>query len=499
MVRVGINNRQLDVVSAFYQAEPQESTQGAQALVQRPSRLSEVLYKIVALEFVAIFLAASFAMGLYYWIVLGAHVSVSFCVPGALAIATLIVLVSIGFHHYAKIQSHRKRWYVRAGIGAVGLAFSLFLSLLFLSKVADQYSRGAFFFQFVVVSMVIVGVRAITSNKLHAAIARNEIEARRVVLIGRNDYCGHVIENLAKSGLRIQATIPFPSAGATDDNETSPNDNDVFRQIVRQCRPLCPDDILMLATEKDLPDVERLTSALSELPASLHMMPVGLEDILATAKFAELGLVPTIQLLQQPLSLFDRFAKRTFDLIASTIGLILFCPLFILVAVAIKLESRGPAIFRQHRHGFNNEIIRVFKFRTMRTIEDGANFTQAVKNDPRVTNFGSILRKTNIDELPQLVNVLLGEMSLVGPRPHPLALNFRFEDKLLPLFRRHNVKPGITGWAQVNGCRGETDTLEKMQKRLQYDLYYIDHWSFLLDIQIIMMTLVSKKAYSNAH
>src|SRR5271170_87657 len=159
MVRVGISTRQSDVVSAFYQTEPRDSTLGAQPLVQRPSRLSEVLYKIVALEFVAIFLAASIAMVLYYWIVLGASVSVSFCVPGALAIATLIVLVSLGFRHYAKIQSHRKRWYVKAGIGAVGLAFSLFLSLLFLSKVADHYSRGAFLFQFVVVSMVIVGAR----------------------------------------------------------------------------------------------------------------------------------------------------------------------------------------------------------------------------------------------------------------------------------------------------------------------------------------------------
>lgn len=485
-------------MSAFYQAEPRESTQGAQPLVQRPTRLSDVLYKIIALEFVAIFLAASIAMGLYYWSVLGAQVSVSFCVGGALAIATLIVLVSIAFHHYAKIQSHRKRWYVRAGIGAVSVAFTLFLSLLFLSKIADQYSRGAFLFQFVVVSMVIVAVRAITSNELHAAIAKNKIEARRLILIGRNDHCGHVMEKLIKSGLRIQATIPFPPTDAIDDNKTSPNDDDVFRQIARQCRPLSPDDILILATEKDLANVQLLAGALSELPASLHMMPFGLEGILATAKFAELGLVPTIQLLEQPLSQFDRFVKRAFDLIISTMGLVLFCPLFILVAVAIKLESRGPAIFRQHRHGFNNEIIRVFKFRTMRTIEDGANFTQAVKNDPRVTKFGSILRKTNIDELPQLVNVLLGEMSLVGPRPHPLALNFKFEDKLIPLFRRHNVKPGITGWAQVNGCRGETDTLEKMQKRLQYDLYYIDHWSFLLDMQIIMMTLVSKKAYSNA-
>ena len=229
------------------------------------------------------------------------------------------------------------------------------------------------------------------------------------------------------------------------------------------------------------------------------MMPIGLENILASSKFAEVGLVPTIQLLQQPLSLLDRAIKRTFDLAVATIGLLLLCPLFTLVAVVIKLKSRGPAIFRQARHGFNNETIRVFKFRTMRTIDTDTGFKQAIKDDPRITAFGKILRRTNIDELPQLVNVLFGEMSLVGPRPHPIALNLQFEDKLAPLFRRHNVKPGITGWAQVNGCRGETDTLEKMQNRLRHDLYYIDHWSFLLDLQIIMMTLVSKKAYSNAY
>ena len=155
--------QQLDVVSAFYQAEPRDSTQGTQPLVQRPNRLREVLYN-VALEFIVVFLAASYSVILYYWIAFGAHLSSTFYVWGALVIAALIVLVSISFRHYTKIQSHRKRWYVTAGIGAVGVAFSLFLSLLFLSKVADQYSRGAFLFQFVVVSMVIVGVRAITHN-----------------------------------------------------------------------------------------------------------------------------------------------------------------------------------------------------------------------------------------------------------------------------------------------------------------------------------------------
>lgn len=465
-----------------------------------PSQLNLVLYKIACLEFSAVLTAAAVSIALYYQFVLSAQAPISLYFPGAVLLSLLVILISVGFHHYGNIQTHRKRWYVTVGLGAVGLAFSVFLSMLFLLKQADEYSRGAFIVQFLVVSLVVVGVRALTHNRLHASIARNEIEARRVVLIGRESHCRGVVDRLFKSGLRIQAMIPLPEVecGAHQGPQGCPNE--AYRKIIRQCRPLRPDDILVLAADKDLASIEALTSALSELPASLHMMPIGLEHILATSKFAELGLLPTIQLLQQPLSLFDRFIKRSFDLIAASVGLVVLSPLLLVVAFVIKLESKGPAIFRQARHGFNNETIRVFKFRTMRTVEDGEQkFTQAVKNDPRITKFGSILRSTNIDELPQLVNVLLGEMSLVGPRPHPIALNLKFEDKLAPLFRRHNVKPGMTGWAQVNGCRGETDTIEKMRERLRYDLYYIDHWSFLLDLQIIMMTLVSKKAYANAY
>jgi Undecaprenyl-phosphate glucose phosphotransferase len=482
---------------------PLPTAASAGTAVQRPARLHSVLYKIVAAEFSALFLAAGFGIASYYWIGLGFQVPAILCITYAAAIATLIVLISVGFRHYSKIQSQRKRWYVTVGIGAVSVAFSLFLSLLFLLKHTDAYSRGAFLFQLLAVTAVMIGVRAMTHNKLRASIARNEIEARRVVLVGRQADCLHISPKMVKSGLRIQAMIPFPSVPATDSADADPNcrcqKDDHFRQLIRQCRPLRPDDILILATEQDMPGIEGLVGALSVLPAALHMVPVGLENILATAKFAELGLLPTIQLLQQPLSVFDRFIKRTFDVVVAAIGLIVLCPIFVLVSLVIKLESPGPAIFRQSRHGFNNETIRVFKFRTMRTIDDDTTVTQAVKNDPRVTAFGAILRRTNIDELPQLVNVLFGEMSLVGPRPHPIALNLKFEDKLAPLFRRHNVKPGITGWAQINGCRGETDTVDKMQQRLLYDLYYIDHWSFLLDLQIIMMTLLSKKAYSNAY
>jgi exopolysaccharide biosynthesis polyprenyl glycosylphosphotransferase len=203
--------------------------------------------------------------------------------------------------------------------------------------------------------------------------------------------------------------------------------------------------------------------------------------------------------VRRPLSTFDLLVKRAFDLVVALAGLILLSPMLLIVAAAIKLDGTGPILFRQTRHGYNNGSIRVFKFRTMNVVEDGKFFKQAQQADPRVTTFGRILRRTNIDELPQLLNVLLGEMSIVGPRPHPVALNERYQHRLTPFMRRHNIKPGITGWAQVNGCRGETDTVEKMQRRLEFDLYYIDNWSLIFDIQIILLTFLSKKAYTNAY
>jgi lipopolysaccharide/colanic/teichoic acid biosynthesis glycosyltransferase len=180
-------------------------------------------------------------------------------------------------------------------------------------------------------------------------------------------------------------------------------------------------------------------------------------------------------------------------------GLVLFTPLLLCVAVAIKLDSPGPVLFRQTRHGYNKQAIGVLKFRTMTTLEDGSDFKQVRRNDDRVTAVGRTLRRTNIDELPQLINVLRGEMSIVGPRPHATAHNDMFEGRILPFARRHNVRPGITGWAQVNGARGETDTVEKMQERINYDLYYIDNWSLFFDVKIITMTLFSRQSYLNAY
>jgi putative colanic acid biosynthesis UDP-glucose lipid carrier transferase len=191
-------------------------------------------------------------------------------------------------------------------------------------------------------------------------------------------------------------------------------------------------------------------------------------------------------------------SKLALDYVVGTISLILFAPLMLAVAVAIKLESPGPVFFRQRRHGYNHRLIDVYKFRSMTVAENGDHVVQAKKNDARVTRVGKFLRRTSLDELPQLFNVLKGEMSLVGPRPHAVAHNQHYRERLQRYANRHCVKPGMTGWAQVNGFRGPTEDPEKMRKRVEADLYYIENWSLWLDIKILALTPLVGFVHRNA-
>jgi len=191
--------------------------------------------------------------------------------------------------------------------------------------------------------------------------------------------------------------------------------------------------------------------------------------------------------------------KRALDLLVAAGVLGVGWPLFAAVAGAVKLTSPGPVLFAQRRYGRDGKEIRVFKFRSMRVTEDGAQVRQATKGDSRVTPVGAFLRRTSLDELPQFLNVLKGDMSVVGPRPHAVAHNEHYRTQILEYTLRHKVKPGITGWAQVNGWRGETDTLSKMIERVAHDLHYIKHYSFVLDLKIILMTAFGRKVRQNAH
>jgi Undecaprenyl-phosphate glucose phosphotransferase len=210
--------------------------------------------------------------------------------------------------------------------------------------------------------------------------------------------------------------------------------------------------------------------------------------------------LPLLDIHQRPLAGWGGIWKQLEDWVFGVVILILMLPVMGLCALAIRLDSKGPILFRQKRYGFNNNDITVFKFRTMyHQRPDEPGVPQATRNDPRITKVGAFLRKTSLDELPQLFNVLRGEMSLVGPRPHAVAHNEQYAKIIDGYLGRHRVKPGITGWAQVNGFRGETDTPEKMRMRVQYDLYYIDHWSLIFDIKILALTglvgFVNRNAY----
>jgi Undecaprenyl-phosphate glucose phosphotransferase len=454
---------------------------------------------MTAIEFLVVGLSAYVASFAYHYIGSNSAPPAYEYVPAAIFIALVVLLFSIGFRHFEAIQTQPRHRFLWSGIAAVGLAFSLFLSTLFLFKISEVYSRGSFIFQVLTVGVAVVATRAVAYSWLQSTIAAGLLAARRVVLIGEDTLCLRFAHRLKATGILSVGSFQFPSGKELLLHENGLKTGPSVTAIIDLCRNKHPDDVIILANQENFSKIPCLTRKLSELPINVHIVPRDSMDLFATARIAEFGNLKTFQVSSPPLSSVDLYIKRAFDVAAAIAGLILFSPLFLCAAVAIKLDSPGPVFFRQIRHGYNKQEIKVFKFRTMTTMEDGSDFKQVRKNDHRVTHVGRILRSSNIDELPQLINVLMGQMSLVGPRPHACAHNDLFEGRILPFARRHNVQPGITGWAQVNGARGETDTLEKMQQRVEYDLYYIDNWSFLFDIKIIVMTLFSRKSYLNAY
>jgi undecaprenyl-phosphate galactose phosphotransferase/putative colanic acid biosynthesis UDP-glucose lipid carrier transferase len=229
---------------------------------------------------------------------------------------------------------------------------------------------------------------------------------------------------------------------------------------------------------------------LEVLPTSVLLLPDRQMSSLVSRSGRELGSDFTIELQRPPLSSQELAAKRVLDLVAAGTMIVLLAPLLAMTSVLIKIDSAGPVLFRQRRRGFNGREFTIYKFRTMRVLEDGDVIIQAQRNDKRTTRVGRVLRATSIDELPQLINVIRGEMSLIGPRPHAVAHDEGFGRLIGNYAFRQHVKPGLTGWAQVHGFRGETPRLELMQERITLDLWYIKHWSFWLDLRIAALTCV---------
>ena len=230
-------------------------------------------------------------------------------------------------------------------------------------------------------------------------------------------------------------------------------------------------------------------NALGNTTSTVYLAPnIFLSDLLGS-KWVTLGNMPMITINDHPFYGTSLALKKIEDGLLGAVIFVCILPILLAIAITIKLTSPGPALFKQRRYGLNGEIIWVYKFRTMSTQDDGTHITQATKDDERITPLGKFLRRTSLDELPQFINVLQGTMSIVGPRPHAISHNEHYRNLVNGYMLRHKVKPGITGWAQVNGLRGETDTLDKMQSRIEFDLYYINHWSIWFDLKIILMTI----------
>jgi putative colanic acid biosysnthesis UDP-glucose lipid carrier transferase len=237
------------------------------------------------------------------------------------------------------------------------------------------------------------------------------------------------------------------------------------------------------------PRIVELLEQVQGTTASIFFVPDVFGISIIQGRLQDLNGVPVVGICETPFTGTNELVKRISDVVLSILILILISPLMLLIAIGVKLSSPGPAIFKQKRNGLDGEEITVFKFRSMRSMDNGPSIKQATKGDPRVTRFGAFLRRTSLDELPQFFNVLQGQMSIVGPRPHAVAHNEQYRQMIKAYMVRHKVKPGITGWAQVNGHRGETDTIEKMQARVEYDLEYLRNWSLGLDLQIIARTV----------
>jgi len=322
---------------------------------------------------------------------------------------------------------------------------------------------------------------------------------RHVVVAGRGPLAERLIE-----WLKANPWIGAKVHGFFDDKSSEPLDSIPYlgplNRLADYVKKNRIDQVYIALPVKAEEKIDKILEQLSDTTASLYIVPdLFLSDlflggqIIAVRDFALIGVWET------PFMGVNRVLKRIEDLILATVGLLLCFPLMLFIGILIRLDSKGPIIFKQWRYGLDGRAVRIYKFRTMTVCEDGYDFKQAKQLDPRVTRIGAWLRRTSLDELPQLINVLQGRMSVVGPRPHAVAMNEEYRGKVPMYMLRHKVKPGITGLAQVSGYRGGTDTLEKIQKRVELDLEYMRSWSVWLDIKILGKTAIAVIKGDNAY
>lgn len=374
----------------------------------------------------------------------------------------------------------------------------------FFVKVSEDYSRVVTMLWFLSAPGALIVWRALMRLFLQELRARGR-NSRTVAIVGLTEHglrLASEIESTPWFGLHV---VGFYDDRNQERCNAQEGDADANRlcgtteDLIAAARSGEIDAVYIALPLRAEERIRHLLLLLSDTTASVHVVTDLLLSQLMQAGFTSVGQVPVLSVYETPFQGVNSWLKRAEDLVIGAVIFALISLPMVLIAAAIKLTSKGPVLFRQTRYGLNGQPIGVLKFRTMTVCEDGGVVRQATRNDQRVTRLGAFLRRTSLDELPQFLNVLTGEMSIVGPRPHAVAHNELYRKQIPGYMLRHKVKPGITGWAQVNGWRGETDTLDKMAKRIEHDLHYIRQWDLLFDLKIIFMTIFGRDVRRNAH
>ncbi len=417
------------------------------------------------------------------------------------------LLVANVFHQLG-LYSVRVLFNVPRQLGRIVVGWTAVVAVLivvaFVTKVSSNFPRGwAILWHFWSLGSFFA-IRFVAYGVLSTWVKEGRM-TRDVAIVGAGPHGRRLIQHLRQTG-----THDYRIVGVFDERAVRPLPPvegvpvlGTVDDLIAYARKTPVDQIVVALPWAAEIRVMKVLRKLWELPVDIRLAPDMIGFRLAHCAYSELGDVTVLNVFDRRMSEEKLILKRIEDIVLASIMFLVFAPVMIATAIAIKLDSRGPVLFRQTRYGFNNQRIEVLKFRSMYVDQcrDIAP-TQASRDDPRITRVGRFIRRTSVDELPQIFNVLTGAMSVVGPRPHPVgarAENVLFQEAVDEYAARHRVRPGLTGWAQVNGWRGETDTIEKIQRRVDQDLYYIEHWSLLFDLKIVFMTVFAVLRGKNAY
>lgn len=489
----------LFLVSEARLVEPEQARDAATSSGRRRSKWSRGVYGDLVhfADFMLVALAAIVIAYVYHTYRLYIRFDLQrFAAAGIVGAAALTSLLRRdGFYSFerliAPVQSMRgvvARWALVV-LGLIAFGFAL--------KVSEHFSRVWLFAWTSVVGLGLVAIRSVAGAVLKRAARDGGVLSRRIAIVGASDVGARFAAEAAGPEKAISVLGHFAVGHGVDTRRDLIKGD--LAALERAARAGDIDDVVIAAPTLPREEMRLLINRVSTLPVAVSICPNQHWLDHTGGEIVRIGDAQLLTLYRRPLEGWGGVLKTLEDYVLGVPAFLLAAPLMALIAIVIKLEGKGPILFTQQRHGFNHTVFRIYKFRTMTVAEDGDTITQAKPGDQRITRVGAFLRRYSLDELPQILNVLGGDMSLVGPRPHALAHNHLYAQTIANYSGRHKVKPGMTGWAQVNGFRGETSENEMMAQRVKFDLEYIDNWSLAFDAKIILMTAAAVLFPKNAY